>query len=284
MAPRSTSTDVPISLARAALDVDAAISAAAAAGLGRGLMLASLLVLTAAAIGWLITTVRTRQSRPRASIPLRAVGLGASAVAALGGAVGLAGSVTSAWILTGMSTPATRTAWLALWSLAVLSLGIGLFVWLRRSPSGRSRGRLFTILSIVVPAVMLVAIAAAPELGRPARSAQAITSLSDTVQVTVVVSPAAAGPNDIRVALTGPDDDVAAVLAGVESGSATATFVSLELGTESQPVDLSVDDSGSLVARDFTASSAGRWRIQLDLGTGEPVLVDVTLQPNPAAS
>lgn len=247
-------------------------------------MLASLLVLIATAIGWVVMMMRTEPSRSQPSIPWPAVGLGASAVAALGGVVGLAGSVTSAWILTGTSIPATRTAWLALWSLAVLALGIGLFVWLRRAPSGRSGSRLITTLAIAVPVVMLVAIAAAPELGRPARSAQAITSLTDTVQVTVVVSPAAAGPNEIRVALTGPDDDVAAVLAGVQSGTATATFVSLELGTESQPVDLSVDESGSLVARDLTASSAGRWRIQLDLGTGEPVLVDVTLQPNPAAS
>ncbi|WP_461188458.1 hypothetical protein [Arthrobacter sp. Z4-13] len=272
------------------LDADGAIVAATTAALARGLMLAASLIMLVALLAVVVRGVRLsravrRGDSPAAagSVPWEGVIVGAALVGIVGGVVGLWATYAHASIMRGDGIAATLGNWFGVWSgvsVAVSIASIVLFVPLRRT--NRRVPLAVSITASIAAAVLFAAVGAANELQQPQRRVEALVSVNPAVQGTVVVEPGAAGLNEVRIGLTGPDEDVDKLRRAISSGSATVTMRSLALGLRSQPATVQLDQQGGLVAREVIAEADGRWRVQLDLADGDgPVLADVTLQPNP---
>lgn len=272
------------------LDADGAIVAATTAALARGLMLAASLIILVALLAIIVKGVRLSRALRRddsaaaaGSVPWEGVIVGAALVGIVGGSVGLWATYAHAFIMRGDGVAATLGSWFGVWSLVSVAVSIAciaLFV-----PRGRTLRRVPLAVSItasVAAAVLFASVGAANELQHPQRRVEALVSVNPAVQGTVFVEPGAAGLNEVRIALTGPDEDVDKLRRAISSGRATVTMRSLALGLRSQPVTVQLDQQGSLIAREVIAEADGRWRVQFDLADGDgPVLADVTLQPNP---
>jgi len=270
----------------AALDVEGAISASASGGLGRGLVLASLVVILVASIRQLSKS--SRRSSPlaagsKANQPVLDSGVvlaSASVVGLVGSTVGLFATFTNQSILVGNGIVAFFSNGLGLTSLISSAVFIVLIAVRRKISSGS--GRALSLLGVVVSASLITGLVVAGDLPRPASSANAKTTLNDSVSATAVVVPGAAGPNSVRVGLSGPDEEIDTIREAVEAGLATATLVSLELDAKSEPVTLTLDDQGALFVEEIVAEAPGRWRVQIDLGdNGDLLMLDVTLVANP---
>lgn len=270
----------------AALDVEGAISASASGGLGRGLVVASLLVILVASIRQLIKSLRRDRSLAQASKanqPVLNAGVvlaSASVVGLVGSLVGLFATFTNQSILVGNGIASFFSTGLGLASL------VGAFVFIvviaLRNKISSGSGKTLSLLGVVVSASLISGLVIAGDLPRPASSANAKTTLNDSVSATAVVVPGAAGPNSVRVGLSGPDEEIDVIREAVEAGLATATLVSLELDAKSEPVKLTLDDQGALFVEEIIAEAPGRWRVQIDLGdNGDLLMLDVTLVANP---
>lgn len=270
----------------AALDVEGAISASASGGLGRGLLLASLLVILVASIRQLGKSLRknsaTSDSRTH-SVPVLDAGVvlaSASVVGLVGSLVGLFATFTNQSILVGngvLSVVAT-----GLGTASLVSFAVFIAVIFLRGKISSGSGKALSLLGIIVSTSLITGLVVAGDLPRPASSANAKTTLNDSISATAVVVPGAAGPNSVRVGLSGPDEDIDVIREAVEAGLATATLVSLELDAKSEPVTLTLDDQGALFVEQIVAEAPGRWRVQIDLGdNGDLLMLDVTLVANP---
>lgn len=93
--------------------------------------------------------------------------------------------------------------------------------------------------------------------------------------------PGAAGANDVRLGLSGPDEEVEQLREAAAGGDATVSFRSLALGSTSPESPLTLDDEGALVASDVVLDGDGRWRAQFEVGLDEPIVADMTMQSNP---
>jgi hypothetical protein len=266
------------------LDVDAAISAAELSELGRGLILAgmvivlvALLALMSQKIGRLGNSLGTDPRDPR--VPWTSVFLAGVAVAALGGAAGLAGSVTNDVILRGGILPLSGVASVA--AIAVIA-GILVAVFRRALLQSAASSPVFQVGGAVMSLALVIGVVLVPELPRPARSAEAHGTVTSTVQAVVSVIPGAAGSNTLRVGLSGSDEELQQLSDAVEISGASVTLTSLDTGEGFDPVSLSFDDRGRLVADGVEIANAGRWRVSLDLGQPDSVVsLDVTIQANP---
>ncbi len=270
----------------AALDVEGAISASATGGLGRGLVLASLSVILVASIRQLSKS--SRRSRPlaagsQANQPVSDSGVvlaSASVVGLAGSIIGLFATFTNQSILVGNGIVAFFSNGLGLTCL--ISAAVFIVVITVRSKISSGSGRALSLLGVVVSASLITGLVVAGDLPRPASSANAKATLNDSVSATLVVVPGAAGPNSVRVRLSGPDEEIDIVREAVEAGLATATLVSLELDAKSDPVKLTLDDQGAIFVQEIVAEAPGRWRVQIDLGdNGDLLMLDVTLVANP---
>lgn len=273
----------------AALDVEGAISASASGGLGRGLVLASLVVILVASIRQLGKSLRrnSAKSGPQTDlIPVLDAGVvlaSASVVGLVGSTVGLFATFTNQSILVGNGIVAFFSNGLGITSLISAAVFIVLIAVRRKISSGS--GMALSLLGVVVSASLITGLGVAGDLPRPASSANAKTTLNDSVSATAVVVPGAAGPNSVRVGLSGPDEEIEVIREAVEAGLATATLVSLELDAKSEPVMLTLDDQGALFVEEIVAEAPGRWRVQIDLGdNGDLLMLDVTLVANPGYS
>jgi hypothetical protein len=120
------------------------------------------------------------------------------------------------------------------------------------------------------------------ELPKPARSIEATAETKTAVTVTAVLSPGAAGLNDLKVGLTGPDAEVARILSFVVDGDAQIWIISGEEKTLSEPLQLRINEEGSLVADGVIAQNSGKSKIRIKLSKKvETLNMDVTLQENP---
>ena len=270
----------------AALDVDGAISASASGGLGRGLVLASLLVILVASIRQLGKSLRKNRATSDSrisSFPVIDSGVvlaSASVVGLVGSLVGLVATFTNQSILVGNGIASFFSTGLGVASLVGASVFI-VVIALRNKISFGS-GKALSLLGVVVSASLIAGLVLAGDLPRPASSANGKTTLNDSVSATAVVVPGAAGPNSVRVGLSGPDEEIEVIREAVEAGLATATLVSLELDIKSEPVTLTLDDQGALFVEEIVAEAPGRWRVQIDLGdNGDLLMLDVTLVANP---
>jgi hypothetical protein len=270
----------------AALDVEGAISASASGGLGRGLVLASLLVVLVASVRQLSKSLRrshaTSGSRSSSAEVLDAgvVVASASAVGLVGSVVGLVATFTNQSILVGNGIASFFTTGLGLASL--VGAAVFIVVIILRKKISSAPGKVLSLLGVVVCASLMSGLVVSGDLPRPASSANAKTTLNDSVSATAVVVPGAAGTNSVRVGLSGPDEEIKVIREAVEAGLATATLVSLELDAKSEPVTLTLDDQGALFVEEIVAEAPGRWRVQIDLGdNGDLLMLDVTLVANP---
>lgn len=251
-------------------------------------MLAALAVIVVSAIRRASASFTGRKS-PAASrsenseslVPAGTVLASSAAVGLAGSVVGLVSSWTNQSILIGDSFVGAVSSGLGLWSLLSMvffGIVISIVVW-GRLPKIRGLG---SLTGMVAATSLIAALVVAGELSRPPSSAQALGTLNDSVTATAVVTPGAAGPNSLRVGLSGPDEEVGPVKEAVRAGRATAVLVSLELDMRSEPVPLAVDELGALYASEIVADAPGRWRVQIDLGDdGGLLILDVTLSPNP---
>ncbi|MFP5451403.1 MAG: hypothetical protein ACLGG9_06580 [Thermoleophilia bacterium] len=273
-------------LAVSALDAEGAIRAAAGASLGRGLMLASafgVLLASAALVALILRGAYDGTPRGpwRVGLPFGAAGAGV--IALIGGAVAAWAAQRNGSIVAGDSGIAaiTGTA-IGAWSIAAMALGV-LAIVLAFIDRRRRAPRVGWPVALVLAACVAGGSAVAADLPSPARQAEATVALDDTTQATVVLTPGAAGSNDIRIALSGPRELVGPLRDAVRTEGARAELRALASGETSAPVALDVDDEGNLVGGNLVATAPGRWRVSFTLpGRAEPVITDVTLQPNPA--
>jgi hypothetical protein len=265
------------------LDVDGAIQAAALGNLASGLVLASMLLLLVSLFALAVRSSArfkgTAASNTPMVVPWASVTQGAAVIAILGGILGVVATVANGSIVSESGAEALITPF-GLWPLLTILLGV-MAVWFARSAHQRRTVGSISAVAVVATLV-LVGTASAERLPRPDRFAQATASLTDTVQGSVSLFPAAAGSNDILIGLTGPTDDVDVLKALVREGEATVTLTSLAGANSATPARLMLNQDGAVVAEDLFAASPGRWRIFFDFGDGSTsAVVDMTLQSNP---
>lgn len=275
-----------------ALDVDGAIVASMGGELAAGLMLAATLVIVIAALAALTIRFqafrRTKKNLSTAAVsrlPWDAVVAAGGAVAIIGGAVGLWSSLSSDSIMGGAGLSATLASPFGINSLSAMLFGAFCIVFyfqrraIRRVPFSAALIVAFAASGIFVTA------SSVPDIQRPQRSVEALVSVNSLVQGAVAVVPGAAGSNEVRIGLTGSDQDVEALRRAIETGDATVSMRSLGLGLESNSVTLRPDGDGGFVASNVIAEADGRWRVQFNLAANlDTVIADVTLQPNPAVT
>lgn len=269
------------------LDVDGAIQASALGILASGLVLSAMLVMVLAFGVLMIRSLQlfgaSRTPSALTHVPWPFVIIGASVTAIVGGILGSIAAISNANIVAGV-TVAVLVAGPGLWPLGAIIVG---FVGIRLAGLGESQpwARVGNPMVAVVAIVIAIGVVTADRLPRPDRFAEAQVTLSDSVQGAVVLSPAAAGSNDLIIGLTGPDDDVNEIRDVVQTGTAIVSLVSLAGDSESTLAELKVNQDGALTATGLRAADSGRWRIEIDFGdSNTSVDVDVTLQPNPRAT
>lgn len=265
----------PLAAART-LDVDGAISSAAAAGLARGLVQAAAVLLIIGVIGAALVRPRVAAGPGLVRrVPWRGVLTGASIVLAIGGLIGIWASTRNSSIVSGEGFGEAARGGIATWSIAAIVLAAtALAVSLR--------GRVLMGGTCIAAVVVLLGVSMTSELPRPEKQVQTTAEVSGTVQATIVVTPGAAGANDVRLGLSGPDKDVEQLRAAAADGDATVSFRSLALGVTTPGSPLSLDDEGALVASDVVLDGDGRWRAQFEVaGLDAPIVADITMQPNP---
>lgn len=266
------------------LDVDSAISAAELSELGRGLILAGLVIVL---VAWLIPVFQKfgrRGNAPGADpknsrLPWTSVFVAGLTVASLGGVVGLVGSVTNDVILRGGILPPSGVAVVA---AVVLIAGMVGTVFGLRGLENPASSPVLQVGSGALSLALVIGVVLVPDLPRPARSAEAHGTVTDTVQAVVSVIPGAAGTNTLRVGLSGSDEELQQLSDAVEISGASVTLTSLDTGQGFDPIPLSFDDRGRLVADGVVIANSGRWRVSLDLAQPDSVVsLDVTIQENP---
>jgi hypothetical protein len=267
--------------------VDGAVVSATAASLARGLMLAAALMIVIAVVALLIDHGQAKRAarnggglaRARIVLPWGGVVLGASAAAVVGGGIGAWAISAHGSILFGEDPLTALVSRLGVLSLASIAMGVTCAVLFTRHRTPR-----VAVSAVVVIAAtgLFFTVSTTGELQHPRRSVEALVSVNDDVQGTIVVTPGAAGPNYMRMGLTGPDKNVEALRQSVATGNATVTLRSLTDAEISEPVVVQLDENGGLFATNIIAETDGRWRVQIDLADGMSfVVTDMTLQPNP---
>ncbi len=276
---------------RAALDAESAIRAAAGAELARGLMIAAAVVCLVAAAAIVAEALRRRRrrdgrdpsGRETPHLPWGALLAGAAVVALVAGLIGLwSTQVNGSIVLEGATAGALGSA-LGWWSIGALTLGaLGLLAGIVpiRGGSAPSAGGATAVLALGL--VVLVGAATATELPRPERQVSATAAVDGDVQATITLTPGAEGPNAARVILSGPSGDLRRIRTAVEADGATISLRPLAAPAPGPPIPLRLDGQGALVGDDLEADAAGRARVTVQLPRPiDPVVVDVTLQPNP---
>lgn len=279
-------------LVASALDVQGAISSSAAGGLARGLILAGLLVIFIVGIYSIVSRWRkgpgaSRSSQPKhlSALPLNVVLASASMVGVIGSLVGALATWTNKSILVGGDAVTFFTQGLGAWSLASLVFFATVIVLSIGVKKPRIAESALAVSTVVLASSLMAGLMLSEELTRPAGWVSTKGTFNVSVTATALVTPGAQGPNSITVDLSGPDSEVEPVRQQVRAGLATATLVSLEQDIKSTPVKVSLGDQGGLLVDEIVADAPGRWRLQIDLGDGEDLLMlDVTLAPNPAQS
>ncbi|MFP5450916.1 MAG: hypothetical protein ACLGG9_04095, partial [Thermoleophilia bacterium] len=216
----------------------------------------------------------------RSAVPAAAAG--AAVVIILGGLIGSVAAGRNSAILEGGSVlAASLSTPTGAWSLAAVALGA---VVVGAVAIGRRRVLPAAAWSALLVATVVVVggSAIAADLPRPERQAQATIDLGDGVQGTVVLTPGASGPNEVRVSLSGPPESLDPIRTATSRGGASVELRNLASGSGAAPLDLSLSDQGDLRGEGLVVDGPGRWRVTLTLpGRPDPAITDVTLQPNP---
>jgi hypothetical protein len=266
------------------LNVERAISASELGALARGVILASLLV-SLLAVSLLISLNRKAESDYRSqklAQLIRVIANSSFITGILAVFIGFSATYVNQSTLSGSSLFESNLNVFGVWLLLIFTF-LTLMILVINKPSLPTAAREFkNLLKLSLLFALISAFFLPLELPRPARSVEATAETKNAVTVTAVLSPGAAGPNDLKVGLTGPDAEVARILSFVVDGQAQMWIITGEEKTLSEPIQLKINDEGSLVAEGVIAQSAGKSKIRIKLSKRtDPLNMNITLQENP---
>ena len=266
------------------LNVEQAISSSELGGLARGVILSSLLI-SFFAVTFLISLNRRSETELRnkkISQLIRVVANASFITGLMAVFIGFSATYINQRTLEGSSFIDIYLDGFGLWLLFIFVFLI-LMILVVNQPSLPTSAQSFkSSLKFSLLFVLIATLFLPLELPKPARSIEATTETKSAVVVTAVLSPGAAGLNDLKVGLNGPDAEVARILSFVVDGDAQMWMITGEEKTLSERIQLKINEDGSLVAEGVIAKSSGESKIRIKLSQKVEVLkMDVTLQENP---
>ena len=266
------------------LNVERAIAAYELGGLARGVILASLMI-SFIAVTLLISLSHRSESGYRGqklAQLIRVVANSSLITGILAVFIGFSATYLNQSTLKGFSFIDSYLNGFGLWLLFSFAFLILMILIINKPSLPTSAKKVKNSIKFLLLFALVAALFLPLELQSPARSIEATTETKSAVTVTAVLSPGAAGLNDLKVGLTGTDAEVARILSFVVDGEAQMWIISGEEKTLSKPIQLKINEQGSLVAEGVIAKSAGESKIRIKLSKKvETLNMDVILQENP---